>query len=71
VAGENDIRVAFSQNFVLERGLHYRKVPVELLLLPNGGHPPGNNSWHGKIKARKELKWLQIYGYNSSIGTKN
>jgi len=37
-------------------------VPCTLLLFPGEGHGLGNNPWHGKIKVREELKWLQKYG---------
>jgi len=26
------------------------------------GHGLGNNPWHGRIKVREELKWLEKYG---------
>jgi dipeptidyl aminopeptidase/acylaminoacyl peptidase len=48
---------------MLERALRYLGIPVNLLLLPNEGHLLDNNPWHGKIKVREELKWLQMYGY--------
>ena len=67
VAGEDDIRVPVSQNAMLARALRYLKVPVTLLLLPNEGHPLSNNPWHGKIKVREELQWLQTYGFNSTV----
>ena len=66
VAGTNDVQVPLSQSMMLERGLRYLGIPVELLLLPNEGHPLSNNPWHGKIKVREEIQWLKLYGYNSS-----
>jgi dipeptidyl aminopeptidase/acylaminoacyl peptidase len=66
-AGENDIRVPASQSYILERGLYYRGVPVKLLTFPNEGHDLTINPWHGKIKVREELKWLQKYGSQSSF----
>ncbi|CAF1216889.1 unnamed protein product [Rotaria sordida] len=71
VTGANDIRVPASQSFILERGLHYLGVPVQLLIFPNEGHSLRNNPWYGKIKVREELKWLQKYGHKSSIGNNN
>ncbi|UJR19821.1 hypothetical protein I4U23_022954 [Adineta vaga] len=65
VTGDNDVRVPASQSYLLERGLYYRNIPVELLLLPNEGHSLSNNPWHHKIKVREELKWLHKYGYGS------
>lgn len=61
-----NVRVPASQSFMLERGLYYREIPVQLLILPNEGHPLNNNPWHQKIKVREELKWLPKYGYGSS-----
>jgi dipeptidyl aminopeptidase/acylaminoacyl peptidase len=66
-AGENDVRVPVSQNLMLERAFRYLGIPFELLLLSNEGHTLSNNPWHGKIKVREEIKWLQLYGYNSTI----
>jgi hypothetical protein len=37
-------------------------VPCALLILPSEGHGLGNNPWHGKIKVREELQWLEKYG---------
>ncbi len=70
VTGENDIRVPASQSYMLERVLHYQGVPVQLLLFPTEGHSLSNNLWHGKIKVREELKWLQKYGHKSLTTTK-
>ncbi|CAF3446418.1 unnamed protein product [Rotaria sp. Silwood1] len=71
VTGAGDIRVPASQSFILERGLHYLGVPVQLLVFPNEGHSLRNNPWHGKIKVREELKWLQKYGDKSCMGNDN
>jgi dipeptidyl aminopeptidase/acylaminoacyl peptidase len=51
---------------MMERGLYYRGVPVRLITFPNEGHSLGIDPWHGKIKIREELKWLQKYGNQSS-----
>ena len=52
---------------MLERALHYIRVPSQLLLLLDKGHPSNNYPWHRRIKIRVEIKWLQLYGYNSTI----
>ncbi|CAF3064269.1 unnamed protein product, partial [Rotaria socialis] len=61
--GTNDIRVPADQSYILERSLTYLGVPVKLLLFPDEGHTLSNNPWHGKIKAREELKWLAKYDH--------
>ncbi len=67
VAGANDIRVAVSQNYLLYHALHNLGVPSTLLIFPGEGHSLSKNPWHGKIKVREELKWLQKYG---GVGSK-
>ena len=62
VAGADDIRVAVSQDYLLDRALHELGVPSSLLIFPGEGHSLDKNPWHGKIKVREELKWLQKYG---------
>ncbi|UJR07896.1 hypothetical protein I4U23_012178 [Adineta vaga] len=62
VTGEKDVRVDPAQSYMLERGLRYLGVPVKLLVFPGEGHELDINPWHGKIKVREELKWLQKYG---------
>jgi len=62
VTGEKDVRVPASQSYMLERGLYYRGIPVQLIIFPTEGHSLSNNPWHGKIKVREELKWLHKYG---------
>ena len=39
-------------------------IPSTLLIFPGEGHSLDKNPWHGKIKVREELKWLQKYGGN-------
>ena len=58
----NDIRVAASENYILERALHSRNVPSKMIILPGESHGIPNNPWHGKIKVREEIKWLRKYG---------
>ena len=62
VAGADDIRVAVAEAYLLDHALHNLGVPSELLLLPGEGHELDKNPWHGKIKVREELQWLQKYG---------
>lgn len=62
VGGSDDIRVAVLENYLLDRALHELNIPSELLIFPGEGHGLGKNPWHGKIKVREELKWLQKYG---------
>ncbi len=59
--GEKDERVPASQSYILERGLHSRGIPADLIIFPNEGHS-FDNPWYGKIKVREELKWLKKYG---------
>ena len=61
VAGADDIRVYVGENYLLERALHAQGVPVKLLIFPGEGHPLDKNPWHGKIKVREELKWLESH----------
>src|SRR5712692_4578150 len=62
VAGADDIRVAVLEDYLLEHALYSLGIPNKLLVFPGEGHSLSNNPWHGKIKVREELKWLQKYG---------
>lgn len=62
VAGEDDIRVAVAEDYLLDHALHNLGVPSTLLTFPGEGHALDKNPWHGKIKVREELKWLKKYG---------
>ena len=44
------------------RALHDAWLEYALLIFPGEGHSLDKNPWHGKIKVREELKWLQKYG---------
>jgi dipeptidyl aminopeptidase/acylaminoacyl peptidase len=66
VAGAEDIRVAVLENYLLDHALHALSIPSTLLIFPEEGHSLSKNPWHGKIKVREELKWLQKYGRVSS-----
>ena len=62
VAGGSDIRVAVLEDYLLEHALYSLGIPNKLLIFPGEGHGLGKNPWHGKIKVREELKWLEKYG---------
>ena len=62
VGGADDIRVAVLEDYLLEHALYSLGVPNALLIFPGEGHGLGKNPWHGKIKVREELKWLEKYG---------
>ena len=62
VAGGNDIRVAVLEDYLLEHALYSLGIPNKLLVFPGEGHSLDKNPWHGKIKVREELKWLEKYG---------
>jgi len=62
VGGGSDIRVAVLENYLLEHALYSLGIPNKLLIFPGEGHGLGKNPWHGKIKVREELKWLEKYG---------
>jgi dipeptidyl aminopeptidase/acylaminoacyl peptidase len=62
VFAEDDIRVAVVEGYLLDRALHALGVPSSLLIFPGEDHSLTKNPWHGKIKVREELKWLEKYG---------
>ncbi len=62
VAGADDVRVAVLEDYLLEHALYSLGIPNALLIFPGEGHSLDKNPWHGKIKVREELKWLQKYG---------
>ncbi|HEV2425139.1 MAG TPA: prolyl oligopeptidase family serine peptidase [Terriglobia bacterium] len=62
VGGADDIRVYVGEDYLLERALLNVGVPTSLLIFPGEGHSLGKNPWHGRIKVREELKWLDKYG---------
>jgi dipeptidyl aminopeptidase/acylaminoacyl peptidase len=62
VAGADDIRVAVLEDYLLEHALYSLGIPNRLLIFPGEGHGLGKNPWHGKIKVREELEWLDQYG---------
>ncbi len=62
VGGNADVRVSYLEDVLLERALQQLHVPHSLLVFPGEGHPLDKNPWHGYIKVREELKWLEKYG---------
>jgi dipeptidyl aminopeptidase/acylaminoacyl peptidase len=66
VVGSEDVRVAAAEAYLLDTALHNLGIPSSLLIFPGEGHSLDKNPWHGKIKVREELKWLQKYG---GVGT--
>jgi dipeptidyl aminopeptidase/acylaminoacyl peptidase len=62
VAGADDIRVAVLEDYLLEHALYSLGIPNKLVVFPGEGHSLSKNPWHGKIKVREELKWLEKYG---------
>ena len=62
VGGNADDRVSYFEQVLLERALERLNVPHTLLVFPGENHPLDKNPWHGYIKVRDELKWLQRYG---------
>ena len=62
VGGADDIRVAVLENYLMEHALTSLGIPNALLIFPGEGHGLGKNPWHGRIKVREELKWIQKYG---------
>ncbi len=61
VGGADDIRVYVGEDYLLERALHTLGIPTSLLIFPGEGHALDKNPWHGKIKVREELNWLEKY----------
>lgn len=58
VVGGDDVRVAALESYLLERALHKLNIPSTLLIFPGEGHGLRKDPWHGYIKVREELKWL-------------
>ena len=61
VGGNADVRVSYLEQVLLERALQRLNVPHALLVFPGENHPLDKNPWHGYIKVREELKWLDKY----------
>jgi dipeptidyl aminopeptidase/acylaminoacyl peptidase len=63
VIGGADIRVAAEEGYLFERALETQHIPHVFLVFPGEGHGLANNPWHGYIKVRDELKWLEKYDH--------
>jgi dipeptidyl aminopeptidase/acylaminoacyl peptidase len=61
VGGDADDRVSYFEQVLFERALERLDVPHALLVFPGENHPLDKNPWHGYIKVREELKWLEKY----------
>ena len=61
VQGSSDVRVSYLEGVALERALEQLNVPHSFLVFPGEGHSLSHNPWHGYIKVREELKWLDKY----------
>jgi dipeptidyl aminopeptidase/acylaminoacyl peptidase len=61
VQGSADVRVSYLEGVTLERALEQLGVDHSFLVFPGEGHGLGRNPWHGYIKLREELKWLDKY----------
>ncbi len=61
VGGNEDDRVSYFEQVLLERALQRLGIPHELLVFPGENHPLDKDPWHGYIKVREELKWLEKY----------
>ena len=68
VAGDADVRVSYLEDLLLERALQQLQVPHSLLVFPGEGHSLEKDPWHGLIKVREELQWLEKYGGPASPG---
>jgi dipeptidyl aminopeptidase/acylaminoacyl peptidase len=61
VQGSSDVRVSYFEGVALERALQQLGVEHSFLVFPGEGHSLARNPWHGYIKLREELKWLDKY----------
>jgi dipeptidyl aminopeptidase/acylaminoacyl peptidase len=61
VQGSSDVRVSYLEGVTLERALQQLGVDHSFLVFPGEGHNLARNPWHGYIKLREELKWLDKY----------
>ena len=61
VQGSSDVRVSYLEGVTLERALQQLGVDHSFLVFPGEGHSLTRNPWHGYIKLREELKWLDKY----------
>jgi dipeptidyl aminopeptidase/acylaminoacyl peptidase len=61
VQGDADVRVSYLEGLTLERALQQLGIPHEFLVFPGEDHSLTKNPWHGYIKLREELQWLEKY----------
>lgn len=61
VQGNSDVRVSYLEGVTLERALQQLGVDHSFLVFPGEGHSLARNPWHGYIKLREELQWLDKY----------
>jgi len=61
VQGNSDVRVSYLEGVTLERALQQLGIDHSFLVFPSEGHGLSRNPWHGYIKLREELKWLDKY----------
>jgi dipeptidyl aminopeptidase/acylaminoacyl peptidase len=61
VQGGADVRVSYLEGVTMERALQALGISHAFLVFPGEGHGLGKNPWHGYIKVREELKWLEKY----------
>jgi dipeptidyl aminopeptidase/acylaminoacyl peptidase len=61
VQGGADVRVSYLEGVTMERALQTLGIPHAFLVFPGEGHGLDKNPWHGYIKLREELKWLDKY----------
>ena len=61
VGGNADNRVSYLEQVLFERALQQLNVPHALLVFPGESHPLNKNPWHGYIKVREELNWLETF----------
>jgi len=61
VQGGADVRVSYLEGVTMERALQQLGIPHSFLVFPGEGHGLPKNPWHGYIKLREELKWLDTY----------
>jgi len=61
VQGGADVRVSYLEGVTMERAFQALGIPHSFLVFPGEGHSLAKNPWHGYIKVREELKWLDKY----------
>ena len=61
VQGGADVRVSYLEGETMERALESLGIEHTFLVFPGEGHSLDKNPWHGYIKLREELKWLEKY----------